>query len=288
MATKTTKIVTAFAGLLAAAGLVAVSQLDAIGAGALLFPYRQTTRVATPPQCEQHTVRVDNVDLVAWRCRTPIVARRGTIIYLHGIGDNRGTAVGLVERFLPKGFDLIAYDARAHGDSGGDRCTYGYYEKHDLRRIIDHFDADRVILIGHSLGAAVALQAAPLDTRIRAVVSVATFSDLRTVATERAPFVFTSRSIAGAFARAERDGNFKVDDVSPARAAMEISVPVLLVHGESDHNTPPAHSVRVFQALRGPKKLLLAAGSGHNDVLNGAVWRDIEAWLASALPNLAS
>jgi uncharacterized protein len=283
MANKAAKIVIASTCVLALAGLVAASQLDAIGAGALLFPYRQVTRVTTPAGCEHKTLRSGDVDLVAWQCATPATPRRGTLIYLHGIGDNRGTAVGVITRFVAQGFDVVAYDARAHGDSGGDRCTYGYYEKFDLRRVIDHVGDDRIVLIGHSLGAAVALQAAPLDPRVRAVVAVSTFADLRTVATERAPFVFTARSIAAAFARAERDANFKVDAVSPLASAAEIAVPVLLIHGAADHNTPPAHSERVFAALRGTKKLIIVPGAGHNDVLHGNVWRDIEAWLGAAL-----
>jgi hypothetical protein len=32
---------------------------------------------------------------------------------------------------------VIAYDSRAHGESGGDACTYGFFEKEDLRRVLD-------------------------------------------------------------------------------------------------------------------------------------------------------
>jgi hypothetical protein len=35
----------------------------------------------------------------------------------------------------------------------------------------------------------------------------------------------------------------------------------------------------VFEALRGPKQLLMVPDAGHNDVLNGSVWRQIEEWL---------
>jgi dipeptidyl aminopeptidase/acylaminoacyl peptidase len=40
-----------------------------------------------------------------------------------------------------------------------------------------------------------------------------------------------------------------VDDVSPVRAAARITVPVLLIHGAADVETPPAHSERVRAAL---------------------------------------
>src|SRR6185436_14421434 len=112
---------------------------------------------------------------------------RGTIVYLHGVADNHSSAAGVIRRFLPRGFLVIAYDSRAHGDSDGAACTYGFYEKADLRRVIDALPPGPVALIGTSLGAAVAVQAAAGDSRVTTVVAAETFSDLRTVATERAP-----------------------------------------------------------------------------------------------------
>ncbi len=63
--------------------------------------------------------------------------RHGTVIYLHGITDNRASGIWVAERLVPSGFDVLAYDSRAHGDSTGDVCTYGFHEKRDLSRVID-------------------------------------------------------------------------------------------------------------------------------------------------------
>jgi fermentation-respiration switch protein FrsA (DUF1100 family) len=58
----------------------------------------------------------------------------------------------------------------------------------------------------------------------------------------------------------------------------------MLVHGEADRETPPAHSQRVFAALRGPsKRLLLVPGAGHNDALSGAAWSEVDRWLEAVL-----
>ncbi|MEO8682961.1 MAG: alpha/beta fold hydrolase, partial [Vicinamibacterales bacterium] len=141
-----------------------------------------------------------------------------------------------------------------------------------------------VILIGHSLGAAVALQAAADDPRIRGVVAASSFSDLRTVATERAPSFFSAGTIAAAFVRAEQDGHFVVDEVSPVRSAGRITVPVLIIQGDADRETQPAHAQRIFAALAGPKQLILVPGAGHNDALRQEVWTAIETWVRSALP----
>lgn len=261
---------------------VAVSQLPAYGASALLFPSRHVNPRSMPVGCVDRTFVGASVMLSGWLCPTE-ARRKGTIIYLHGIADHRGSAVGAIEMFRPLGFDVVAYDSRAHGTSEGDRCTYGYFEKRDLQRVIDQVEADNVVLIGHSLGAAVALQAAAIDPRVRAVVAASTFSDLRTIATERVPY-FPGWALAQAFDRAERDGNFLVDEVSPARAGAQITAPVLLVHGADDRNTAPAHSERVFRALRGHKEIMRVAGAGHNDVLRRDVWTRIETWMDSVLP----
>src|SRR6185369_1533173 len=97
--------------------------------------------------------------------------RRGTVIVMHGVADNRGSTVGMAEHFLVKGYDVVAYDSRAHGESGGEACTYGYYEKQDLRRVMDRVAGEPFVLIGTSLGAAVALQAAAEDSRIAVIVA---------------------------------------------------------------------------------------------------------------------
>jgi pimeloyl-ACP methyl ester carboxylesterase len=111
--------------------------------------------------CHDATVTSDGLQLKGWQCQAE-GARRGTIVYLHGIADNRSSAVGAIERFTQRGFDAVAYDSRANGESDGDICTYGFFEKRE------------------------------------------TFSDLRTVAVERAPVFFASGIIAQR-RRLERD-----------------------------------------------------------------------------------
>lgn len=273
-------------GLLIAIGLLvgtAATQLPSAGAGALLHPGRRPMTATRPVRCVDDTFAGADVRLQGWRCAAT-TARRGTIVYLHGVADNRASAEGVVARFGPRGFDIVAYDSRAHGASDGDACTYGFHEKADLVRVLDTLEPGSVVLVGASLGAAVALQTAAIDRRVSAVVAAETFSDLRTVAAERAPWIIRAGSFGRALRAAERQGRFRVDEVNPARAAASIMVPVFLVHGDADHDTPPAHSRRVFDALAGPRRLELVPGAGHNQSLAPRVWDDIARWLDEVLP----
>jgi len=177
----------------------------------------------------------------------------------------------------------VAYDSRAHGESEGEACTYGWYEKQDLRRVIDTIAPGPIVLVGASLGAAVALQEAAIDPRVTAVVAAEGFSDLRTIATERAPFVFTGQILRRAFSLAEEEGHFPIDGVRPESAASHLSIPVLLVHGGADSDTPPEHSRRVFAALTGSKQLIVVPGARHNGSLRAEVWGEISRWIDAQL-----
>jgi pimeloyl-ACP methyl ester carboxylesterase len=279
-------------GLLAGlALLIAVSSvwlattdvIPSVAAGALLHPSRRPMIVAPPAGCADVTYAGAGVTLRGWDCR-PAGQRRATLVFLHGIGDNRSSVSGAIGRFIARGIEVIAYDSRAHGQSTGDACTYGYWEKRDLRSVIDAAAAERVVLVGTSLGAAVALQEAADDPRVIGIVAAEVFSDLRTVARERAPRFLTDGMIRRAFSIAEASAAFRVDEASPVEAARRITAPVLLIHGSRDTETTPDHSQRVLAALRAQKELLLVDGAAHNESLQpAATWERIDRWIDNLL-----
>jgi pimeloyl-ACP methyl ester carboxylesterase len=264
----------ALSAALVVAGLLASCMPPSWGAGALLHPQRRRVEMVPALPHLDASFQGDGIELKGWRFPARAPARGVTVVYLHGVADNRASGVWIAERLVGSGYDVVAYDGRAHGDSGGDACTYGYHEKRDLSRVLDQLGATRVVLVGASLGAAVALQAAAEDGRVIGVAAAAVFADLASIAHDRAWFA-SEGQIARALALAAREGNFEVGEVSPARAAARVRVPVLLVHGENDAQTRPEHSRRVLAALAGPKRLVLVPGAGHDDAL-GKAWGEVE------------
>ncbi len=252
----------------------------AIAAGALLHRSQTPVYRARPDTCADASFAGDGVELQGWRC-APTAPRRGTIVYLHGIGDNRSGAAGVVERFGPQGFEVVAYDSRAHGQSDGTLCTYGIRERQDLRRVVATIPAGPVILVGSSLGAAVAIQTASVEPRVSGVVAAEVFADLRSIATERGRRMWLPPwTIVRALPIAERRAGFRVDDASPVASARLVNVPVLLLHGADDRETSPRHSRLVHDALAGPRTLVIVPRAGHNQTLAApGVWDRVEAWI---------
>lgn len=260
------------------------------GAAAILHPVRRP--LATVPDLPHETIAFasGDVQLEGWLFRPAGAVGgfgRGLVVYLHGIGDNRGSVLGLAHRLTTDGFAVFAFDSRGHGRSTGDTCTYGYYERRDVSAALDAVGAHEAILLGHSLGAATALQAAAVDRRVVAVVAASSFSDMPAIVRERArwfhlPPAFVDASIA----RAGVLGRFPPDEASPVALAPRITAPVLLLHGAADRKTVPAHALRIAGALRAPHRLVFLPGVGHDEILGREeAWREIEAFLAGSRPS---
>lgn len=269
--------------LVAVASAVAACMPPSWGANALLHPARRPLAADPALPHRDLAVESDGVTIRGWIFPAKAPRRMGTIVYLHGVADNRASGTWIAEQLVPKGWDVVAYDSRAHGASGGDACTYGYHEKKDLSRVLDRVGVDRAIVVGVSLGAAVAFQAAADDPRIVGIVAIATFSSLEEIARDRVGWKASEAQVRQAFEMAEREAGFQVADVSPVAAAPRIRIPVLVIHGAADSETRPEHSRRVHAALAGPKQLEVVEGAGHGDALSRA-WPVALEWIRGRAP----
>jgi pimeloyl-ACP methyl ester carboxylesterase len=261
------------------AALLAGCMPPSWGANALLHPPR---RSPGPPPALPHrdlVVEGGGPTLRGWvfPAEAPIPGA-AVVVYLHGVGDDRTSGTWIAGKLVRRGLTVVTFDARAHGASEGAACTYGVLERGDLTRLLDALGAPRAVLLGVSLGAAVALQAATADPRVVGVVAVAPFADLEAIARERAPWFASEGQIREALALVAREGGFDVAEASPVRAAGRLRVPVLLVHGDADRETRPEHSRRIFAALAGPRRLLAVRGAGHDDAL-GRAWGEVEGFV---------
>lgn len=214
--------------------------------------------------------------LSCWLVKQP-GASRGTIIYLHGIGDCKIGGVPYAQLFYNRGFNVFLYDSRRHGKSEGRYCTFGFYEKHDLSLVIDYLFSrsdvrvENIGVFGTSMGAAVALQAAAIDKRIVAIVAEASFTDLRTVLVDyqkmtiKLPWHFL-RNLA--MSRPQKLAHFKARFVSPIHSVQSVHKPVLFIHGTDDTRIRAEYSKALYDNANQPKELFLIQKGDHTDLLN--------------------
>ena len=112
-----------------------------------------------------------------------------TLVILHGWGHSRINSMERLRALLScepfahgmRPFRTILFDLRGHGDSSPGPSTLGDRDVEDVLALIERIAAEEVFLLGHSLGAYVAIRAAALqpDT-IRGVIALAPYDRLRT------------------------------------------------------------------------------------------------------------
>lgn len=217
------------------------------------------------------------------------------LLLCHGMESTRGGTKqqAIVDRFVPKGFTVLRFDFSYVGDSEGsfeDLTLSG--EVDDTLGALDflsEFGSREIILIGSSLGGAVALlTAAQASSAVGAVATIAAVGDSR---------LFTDRlteAEADLWRRTDRrdwgDGNYlrasfleDVERLDIAETLSRVTQPLLLMHGESDDVVPPSHATLIESAAAGESEVVTFPGVGHRFEESGALdalLETLETWLA--------
>jgi pimeloyl-ACP methyl ester carboxylesterase len=205
-----------------------------------------------------------------------IGARReplGHLLLCHGNAGNVGDRVLHAALLTAAGFDVLLFDYRGYGRSGGRPSEEGTYR--DARAAFTCLleqpgvDPGRVFYLGESLGGAVALDLA-LERPPAGLVLLSAFTGVRELGRLHYPFVPAPL----------------VPDAYPAlRRIHELRAPLLVLHGDRDEIVPLSQGRALFEAAPGPKRMHVFAGLGHNDLVPraGAEFARVIAFWVSGL-----
>ncbi|HJQ13796.1 MAG TPA: alpha/beta fold hydrolase, partial [Anaerolineales bacterium] len=241
--------------LIALAGtILLVSYQQTMG---YLHPARQTTsgdflRANAIDFQEIELMTEDHVKLSAWY--TP--PKNGAVILVaHGYGSSRPEHYYAL--FASHGYGVIAWDFRAHGKSGGDFSSLGYYEVLDaeaaLKFALAQPGVEHVGAWGGSMGGVTMIRATAQFPEIEALVADSPFATLEDEMDLRIPFPIL-RGLIRFFA--ERESGVTVDSVRPLDEIARISPrPVLLIQGMGDGMVPLNSAERLFDSAGEPRQL---------------------------------
>jgi uncharacterized protein len=180
-----------------------------------------------------------------------------TILYLHGTRWNLSGSATRISRWRDRGYNVLAIDYRGFGQSSaGQPSEAKTYE--DARAALrwlrqNRPDARGYVLVGHSLGGAVAIELAVSEQDIAALVTEATFTSMQGMA-ERTPARYLPLSLVL---------TQRFDSINKIG---KVRVPTLIVHGTQDSLVPVAMARELYDRVAAPKELLIIDGANHHNV----------------------
>jgi len=222
------------------------------------------------------------------------------VVLLHGLGQTRNTSDFvnwspnlMAQRFFaPDGYAVLTFDARAHGESGGQFTLDGPRELQDLRELLSWLttqhpvDPQHVGAYGASYGGGLVWRAAVAGLPLAAIAPAATWTDLREAI---APQGHVRAGIVLGFSQdvaRDRYGPEELQlltnaisetNVPAIRAYLatrstrsqlgEVRIPTFILQGRRDFAFDADQAIAAFRLLKGPKHLYLG-DFGHQPATN--------------------
>ena len=206
-----------------------------------------------------------------------------TLIYHHGNGGNVGDNAEHACRLNKFGFNVLVFDYRGYGNSKGNfPSEQAVYEDAEAAWNFatqqKHVAPRDVILYGHSLGAAAAIEMAARHPSASGLIEESGFSSVYDMANRDKVFrYFPVRLIL-------------TQHMDSIHKLPRIKMPVLIIHGARDKVIPVEMADALYAAANEPKKKLIVATAGHEDTaaMGGDAYKNAVLDFAHALTTQAA
>jgi len=206
--------------------------------------------------------------LEVWRVE-PEGSSRGIVVLAHGWGRNRDRMVHRARIFGSWGFTVVIHSARDHGRSSPRRFMNAARMAEDIESVLE-WVGEPVLLYGHSAGAGAAIIAAwRHPEKIKLLFLEACYADSREALLSL--YRWFSRFLGTAFGPMivfwmNLFYRNRLKDVSPAKLASSIRMPVMIIHGAQDRRFPLEFALRL-KACFSPERseLFVAENARHSE-----------------------
>ncbi len=196
----------------------------------------------------------------------------GVVLLLHGVRSDRRQMLGRAIALHEEGFSVVLIDLPAHGESDGDRITFGHRESQAVQSALHFihktFPKEKVGVIGVSLGAA-SLILADLPREPDAVVLESMYPSIEeAVANRIAMHVGAAEAVLTPLLLWQFPVRLQIspEELRPVDKLPDWHCPVFIASGAKDLHTTQEETKRIFGRANHPKELWIVSEAGHVDL----------------------
>ncbi|MCX2720634.1 alpha/beta fold hydrolase [Lentiprolixibacter aurantiacus] len=185
------------------------------------------------------------------------------VLLLHGWESNTFRWKKLIKELRNNGFDIVAFDAPAHGKSTGVIFNVILYAE-CVEEICKVYKPKHIV--GHSVGGMTAVyhQYAYDSKGIEKIVTIGSPSEFPEIMDQYQKLLrFNNRVMRALDNYLYKHFGFRIKDFSTSQFAKELKIKGLLIHDELDTIAPFSSSERVHASWEG-SKLIRTRGLGHS------------------------
>ena len=198
---------------------------------------------------------------------------RGVVILQHGVRANRLEMLGRARLFSRAGYTVLLYDFQAHGESTGEKITFGFLESRDAQAAVafvkQQFPGRPIAVVGVSLGAAAAALAQP-PLAVQALVLEMAYPTIVEATKDRFEIHLglLGRCLSPLLtAQLKLRTGAGVDDLRPIAQVAQITAPKLFLAGTEDKHTKFSEAEAIFRQAAEPKLFVPFPGAHHEDLI---------------------
>lgn len=263
---------------------------------------------------------------LSYRCWIPKIDNlKAVLVVAHGLAEHCGRYLNVVNYFVPRGYAVYGFDYQGHGRSGGKRSYIKRFSCYTrdmvafLELVSSKHPGARLFLVGHSMGAPVAIESAIQNQEklaglilsgaslkyslkgsdtLKMVVKIlsalmprmgVTVLDSSSLSTDEAvvkaydsdPLVYRGKISARLAWEIVQAGE------RIALRASEIKLPVLILQGAADRMCYPEGSKAFYEQVGSADKTLKLYDGLYHEIFNEPareqVFRDMEGWVEGHL-----
>ncbi|NVD99259.1 alpha/beta hydrolase [Massilia sp. BJB1822] len=258
---------------MAGLGLSVLAAAAVLAAGELLSAPVPHAIGEAPRDLAARTVQLRvNADATVAGWYAPGQAGHGAVLLLHGVRADRRAMLDRA-RFLKRaGFSVLLIDLPSHGESSGERITFGWREAEGVKTALaflrQELPGEKVGVIGVSLGAASLVLARDLKAPDAAVLE-SMYPAIEDAVGDRLALYLgqPARHLSPLLLwQLPLRTGIGLEQLRPEAALPALKTPLLIASGSADTRTPWHETQRLYAAAGQPKQLWMVRGADHVDL----------------------